>query len=45
MRWVDAPVSGGTPGRKAAAWRSWPADAQADIERLRPVLSPVLASA
>ena len=37
MRWVDAPVSGGTAGAEAARWRSAGGRA-GDVERVRPIL-------
>ena len=39
MRWVDAPVSGGTPGAEAGTLAIMAGGALADIERLRPVLA------
>lgn len=37
-RWVDAPVSGGTPGAEAGSLAIMAGGAEADIERVRPVL-------
>lgn len=37
MRWVDAPVSGGTPGAEAGTLAIMAGGAEGDIERLRPV--------
>ncbi|CAD5379976.1 NAD(P)-dependent oxidoreductase [Pseudomonas sp. OF001] len=39
MRWVDAPVSGGTPGAEAGSLAIMAGGAADDIERLRPVLA------
>jgi 3-hydroxyisobutyrate dehydrogenase len=39
MRWVDAPVSGGTAGAEAGSLTIMAGGAAADIERLRPVLA------
>ncbi|EPY8489504.1 TPA: NAD(P)-dependent oxidoreductase [Pseudomonas aeruginosa] len=38
-RWVDAPVSGGTPGAESGSLAIMAGGRAADIERLRPVLS------
>ena len=38
MRWVDAPVSGGTPGAEAGTLAIMAGGAADDIERLRPIL-------
>lgn len=39
MRWVDAPVSGGTPGAEAGTLAIMAGGAAEDIERLRPILA------
>ncbi|WP_050395021.1 NAD(P)-dependent oxidoreductase, partial [Pseudomonas aeruginosa] len=39
VRWVDAPVSGGTPGAESGSLAIMAGGRAADIERLRPVLS------
>jgi len=39
MRWVDAPVSGGTPGAEAGSLAIMAGGAADDIERLRPILA------
>ncbi len=39
MRWVDAPVSGGTPGAEAGSLAIMAGGALDDIERIRPVLA------
>lgn len=39
MRWVDAPVSGGTPGAEAGSLAIMAGGHEADIERVRPVLA------
>lgn len=39
MRWVDAPVSGGTPGAAAGTLAIMAGGQEADIERVRPVLA------
>ncbi len=39
MRWVDAPVSGGTPGADAGTLAIMAGGAVADIERVRPILA------
>jgi 3-hydroxyisobutyrate dehydrogenase len=39
MRWVDAPVSGGTPGAEAGSLAIMAGGATEDIERLRPILA------
>ncbi len=39
MRWVDAPVSGGTPGAEAGSLVIMAGGAADDIERLRPILA------
>jgi 3-hydroxyisobutyrate dehydrogenase len=39
MRWVDAPVSGGTPGAGAGTLAIMAGGQEADIERIRPVLA------
>ncbi|MNQ41724.1 3-hydroxyisobutyrate dehydrogenase [Pseudomonas linyingensis] len=39
MRWVDAPVSGGTPGAEAGSLAIMAGGAEDDIERLRPILA------
>lgn len=39
MRWVDAPVSGGTPGAEAGSLAIMAGGREADIERIRPVLA------
>jgi len=39
MRWVDAPVSGGTPGAEAGTLAIMAGGAEDDIERLRPILA------
>ncbi|MBC9251088.1 2-hydroxy-3-oxopropionate reductase [Pseudomonas alcaligenes] len=39
MRWVDAPVSGGTPGAEAGTLAIMAGGAEADVERVRPVLA------
>jgi 3-hydroxyisobutyrate dehydrogenase len=39
MRWIDAPVSGGTPGAEAGTLAIMAGGAVADIERVRPVLA------
>ncbi len=38
MAWVDAPVSGGTPGAEAGSLAIMVGGAPADVERVRPVL-------
>ncbi len=38
MRWVDAPVSGGTPGAEAGSLAIMAGGREEDIERIRPVL-------
>src|SRR5690606_37842590 len=38
MRWVDAPVSGGTPGAQAGTLAIMAGGRAEDIERVRPVL-------
>lgn len=39
MRWVDAPVSGGTPGAEAGSLAIMAGGHEADIEQIRPVLA------
>jgi 3-hydroxyisobutyrate dehydrogenase len=39
MRWVDAPVSGGTPGAEAGSLTIMAGGREEDIERARPVLA------
>lgn len=39
MRWVDAPVSGGTPGAEAGSLAIMAGGAEDDIDRLRPILA------
>lgn len=39
MHWVDAPVSGGTPGAEAGTLAIMAGGAAEDIERLRPILA------
>ncbi|MFG0379760.1 NAD(P)-dependent oxidoreductase [Pseudomonas sp. zbq_18] len=39
MRWVDAPVSGGTPGAEAGTLAIMAGGREEDIERIRPVLA------
>ncbi|WP_374438060.1 NAD(P)-dependent oxidoreductase [Pseudomonas panipatensis] len=39
MRWIDAPVSGGTPGAEAGSLAIMAGGREADIERVRPVLA------
>lgn len=39
MRWVDAPVSGGTPGAEAGSLAIMAGGAEPDIERLQPILA------
>lgn len=39
MRWVDAPVSGGTPGAEAGSLAIMAGGAVADIEQVRPILA------
>jgi 3-hydroxyisobutyrate dehydrogenase len=39
MRWVDAPVSGGTPGAEAGSLTIMAGGREADIERARPILA------
>ncbi|MGP3790360.1 NAD(P)-dependent oxidoreductase [Pseudomonas sp. B392_1p] len=39
MRWIDAPVSGGTPGAEAGTLAIMAGGDAADIERVRPVLT------
>lgn len=39
MRWVDAPVSGGTPGAEAGSLAIMAGGREADIEQVRPVLA------
>ncbi|MBB2497137.1 NAD(P)-dependent oxidoreductase [Aquipseudomonas ullengensis] len=39
MRWVDAPVSGGTPGAEAGTLAIMAGGEVADIERIRPILA------
>ncbi|MBF0675761.1 NAD(P)-dependent oxidoreductase [Pseudomonas sp.] len=39
MRWIDAPVSGGTPGAEAGTLAIMAGGDAADIERVRPVLA------
>ncbi len=39
MRWVDAPVSGGTPGAEAGSLAIMAGGREADIEQIRPVLA------
>jgi 3-hydroxyisobutyrate dehydrogenase len=39
MRWIDAPVSGGTPGAEAGTLAIMAGGDTADIERVRPVLA------
>lgn len=39
MRWVDAPVSGGTPGAEAGTLAIMGGGREEDIERIRPVLA------
>lgn len=39
MRWVDVPVSGGTPGAEAGSLVIMAGGAEDDIERLRPILA------
>lgn len=39
MRWVDAPVSGGTPGAEAGSLAIMAGGREEDIERIRPVLA------
>ncbi|SDP89464.1 NAD(P)-dependent oxidoreductase [Ectopseudomonas guguanensis] len=39
MRWVDAPVSGGTPGAEAGTLAIMAGGREEDVERVRPVLA------
>lgn len=39
MRWVDAPVSGGTPGAEAGTLAIMAGGREEDVERIRPVLA------
>jgi 3-hydroxyisobutyrate dehydrogenase len=39
MRWVDAPVSGGTPGAEAGTLTIMAGGSDEDIERIRPILA------
>ena len=39
MRWVDAPVSGGTPGAEAGSLAIMAGGREEDVERVRPVLA------
>lgn len=39
MRWVDAPVSGGTPGAEAGSLAIMAGGREEDVERIRPVLA------
>lgn len=39
MRWIDAPVSGGTPGAEAGSLAIMAGGAVADIEQVRPILA------
>lgn len=39
MRWVDAPVSGGTPGAAAGSLAIMAGGREEDVERIRPVLA------
>ncbi|MDO9623293.1 MAG: NAD(P)-dependent oxidoreductase, partial [Pseudomonas sp.] len=39
MRWVDAPVSGGTPGAEAGSLTIMAGGREEDIERVRPILA------
>lgn len=39
LRWIDAPVSGGTPGAEAASLSIMVGGAEADVEAARPILS------
>ncbi|OEC37295.1 3-hydroxyisobutyrate dehydrogenase [Pseudomonas cuatrocienegasensis] len=39
MRWVDAPVSGGTPGAEAGTLAIMAGGREADVEQVRPILA------
>ncbi|MGQ7956771.1 NAD(P)-dependent oxidoreductase [Pseudomonas sp. SP16.1] len=39
MRWVDAPVSGGTPGAEAGSLAIMAGGREEDVERVRPILA------